>query len=319
MCSYGLLVFFPDRNGKICYHIAQRRDTYAYIQFIRGKLAFDKLPKYFSLMTIPEKERLKSASFEDLWIDLHNSDEKMNSNLYFDAQQLFSKYKSSGLIQRLCDETPSAEQLDWCIPKGRKKHPDEPGIICALREYREETNNNCWLDICDLDPLYDELTIENHTYKSLYFVAKTKYLTNRRLNFGGSLRPNTLTNETNDAVWAPVEKCEKLLHPRLFQIVKKVDEMLKQTSSSGVPFISLVNAATKFKDLTPSFNPVSSSTGSGGTTGSSPLGGSQRSPQIQPERVESILPTLTISNSTSLENTSTSACAGGDAKLTVSN
>ena len=41
--TYGLVVYYSDYNRRRYYHLVQRRDTLAYIHFLRGNVPSEKI------------------------------------------------------------------------------------------------------------------------------------------------------------------------------------------------------------------------------------------------------------------------------------
>ena len=237
--SYGLVVYYVSPISKcITYHIVQRRDTVAYICFLRGKVEENNLLRYFSLMTHNEKERLNKYQFSELWEDLYYGERKESDTDedYKHAYKNFIRLKESGKISELIKQSNDF-QLDWGIPKGKKKHPDEPDLVCALREYKEETHNNSYIQFVDHEYLVDELKTDNWgTYITHFYIAWSRFqprIRQKESKFGGISRAD-VSEETHNVIWATLEVCKSKLPPRLFDIIKTVDNLIKTTKLSFV-------------------------------------------------------------------------------------
>ena len=67
--SYGIILFRPSDKG-IQYLMIRRKDSFGYIDLIRGKYSsynVDQIQKSVDEMSVAEKERLKTESFDSLW------------------------------------------------------------------------------------------------------------------------------------------------------------------------------------------------------------------------------------------------------------
>ena len=67
--SYGIILF-TYREEKIIFLMIRRKDTFGYIDFIRGKYSpynIEQLQHTINEMSETEKDRLKTDSFEKLW------------------------------------------------------------------------------------------------------------------------------------------------------------------------------------------------------------------------------------------------------------
>lgn len=233
--TYGLLVYYSDYSGRKFYHLTQRRDTLAYIHFLRGKVPDEKLPKFLDSMTQQEKRRLKMHKFDDLWADLYSDVYPRRDENYDLAKRRFTS--SYPCLLNALDNNRESIELEWSIPKGRKKHPDEPDLVCGFREYREETNNHSYLEFVDAQPL----SIITPMGSQLYYIAKSKYQPRPRYHSANTpIRRISVSEETNDVVWASVDMAKRLLHPRLFEIIEIVN------SFNGKTCMSLQDAINKY-------------------------------------------------------------------------
>ena len=76
IASYGIIVCIQDRSSppgivRYKYLLIQRRDTFEYMDFLRGIWTSYTTPEFlFSRMTTLERDRLLNYSFNDLWKDL---------------------------------------------------------------------------------------------------------------------------------------------------------------------------------------------------------------------------------------------------------
>ena len=67
--SYGIILFRSTSNG-LQYLMIRRKDSFGYIDFIRGKYVqnnLEHLKSIFNEMSVVEKEAIWKNSFETLW------------------------------------------------------------------------------------------------------------------------------------------------------------------------------------------------------------------------------------------------------------
>lgn len=118
--------------------MVRRRDSMSYTEFLRGKYDPEDetyLKRLFENMTIRERERIETQTFDELWTRLWgNQDRKGND--YRMSKELFEKLD----IPKLMRDTLSIHvEPEWGFPKGRRIRC-ETDSICAEREFFEETN-----------------------------------------------------------------------------------------------------------------------------------------------------------------------------------
>lgn len=258
MDTFGLIVYYRDPGtGRITYHLSQRRDSLAYIHFLQGRVPDDKLVRYFSLMTKDEKLRLTKYPFDILWADLfsyrhHGCRGKEEAAARF----AWLSQGSPSRIEKALSECDTSITLEWSFPKGRKKREDEPDLVCAFREYREETHNRCYLDIVDTPPLMTEYTLGVTPYRTFYYLAKSKFQPPTRYYWRNApLIPRKyVSDETGDLKWVVFDDALGLLPPRLHHILKQADQQIralteevKGADRDSKGFISLQDGITKYQ------------------------------------------------------------------------
>lgn len=171
-------------NGDIPYYLLiRRRDSLAYVEFLRGKYKLDNI-KYISTlidgMTIEERTRLLSTPFDKLWENLWYSQiTRQFRNEYEHAKKTFEFIKQTGdvhgkLLTRYIDDCKTSwSDAEWGFPKGRRSvHESE--MNCALREFGEETgiDKNLVVLLKDEKALYEEYVGTNGIpYKQVYFIG----------------------------------------------------------------------------------------------------------------------------------------------------
>jgi 8-oxo-dGTP pyrophosphatase MutT (NUDIX family) len=154
--SYGVICYRIAAAGERQVLMVQRKDSLAYVEFIRGKYALENvsfLKKLFSHMTSAEHARIASQTFESLWYDLwqitaltHFKNEYDTSNKKFMhlkhgyeiVDKCLDRTQTVTLAALIDDTQPLYETTEWGFPKGRR-NIGESDFDCAVREFFEET------------------------------------------------------------------------------------------------------------------------------------------------------------------------------------
>jgi 8-oxo-dGTP pyrophosphatase MutT (NUDIX family) len=168
--------------------LIRRKDTLGYVEFIRGKYPINNkiyIQNIIDEMTTEEKRKILSYTFDELWRDLwsgipgvqYRSDENVASNKF---EILKSGVNYNGEIATLetfvSQSKTSWIEPEWGFPKGRRNFK-EKDMICALREFQEETgyNNEMISIIQNVQPLEEIFTGSNYkSYKHNYYIAIMK-------------------------------------------------------------------------------------------------------------------------------------------------
>lgn len=229
--TYGLITYYWNNAAEPVFHISQRRDTLAYIHFIRGKVHEDQLKIYFMRMTRAEKDRIVSHPFDELWFDLFSDVHSRRTDNFLRARDKFMKFYTNGSLSKVYNETIDINiDLEWGFPKGRKKTPREPDLICAHREYREETRSKSYIDFINHPPI--EYNYINRNEKTFYFIAKSRFKTFSKkyiLSFGDITR-ESISDETGDLRWVTLRESKRFLQPELFNILCDVYSKIQDRS-----------------------------------------------------------------------------------------
>lgn len=142
--SAGFMAFSPDLQKIL---LVRRKDSMAYVEFIRGKYKpKDKeyLRFLLSSMTFEEQTRLlHETNFDVLWSQMWI----IKTTKTFTKNFEIAKHKFDSCIHLLHEWIPEFQkesvkqyrvEPEWGIPKGRRNR-NEPNFHCALREFEEET------------------------------------------------------------------------------------------------------------------------------------------------------------------------------------
>jgi 8-oxo-dGTP pyrophosphatase MutT (NUDIX family) len=168
-------------------------------------------------MSILEKERILSESFEQLWTQMWG---ETNNNQYKNEELSSSKkldiikngvVLNDNSIITLKDivekSTTSWNETEWEFPKGRR-NSKEKDLDCALREFEEETgiSRNKITIIENVLPFEEIFIGTNHkSYKHKYFLAYMNDETEDLANFQ--------VTEVSKIEWKSIDKCLESIRP----------------------------------------------------------------------------------------------------------
>jgi ADP-ribose pyrophosphatase YjhB (NUDIX family) len=122
----------------------QRKNSLGYLEFMRGRYDInnnDNINYIFEQMTQNEIIDILTKEFDLLWNDLWDENNIKNKNHYKEyitSKQKFYELKLNK-IDFISNLKPKYLFNEWGFPKGRRELY-ESDIICAIREFEEETN-----------------------------------------------------------------------------------------------------------------------------------------------------------------------------------
>jgi len=234
--SYGIIVF-KIIDEKIQYLMIRRKDSFGYIDFIRGKyLPYNifQIKNIINEMSISEKKRLLEEPYEKLWKNMWGETSKTP---YKNEEALSSKKfdiikngieidnKQVTLKDIINESTTDWNETEWEFPKGRRNFK-EKDLDCALREFEEETGlsrNNISI-IENLTPFEETFIGTNHkSYKHKYFLA---YMNNSLENLS-----NYQKTEVSKQEWKSLEQCLNSIRPynlEKIKLIKNVNKVLEE-------------------------------------------------------------------------------------------
>jgi ADP-ribose pyrophosphatase YjhB (NUDIX family) len=208
--------------------LAQRRDSFAYTEFIRGDLPVDKQAYHFALMTDEERQRLLKYDFRRLWNDLIlNQRAKFYQREYSRCEQHFQAIKNSGRLKELVESTVSSGvHCPWGFPKGRNKSREDH-LDCALREFQEEMHiPSASLKI--LNPktplIHDYVGSDDKAYQSLLFVGVLRTAdrpTPKYRSTPQAIRASTLSDEIGTYAWMTMSQATPVLDNKSLDCIRR--------------------------------------------------------------------------------------------------
>jgi ADP-ribose pyrophosphatase YjhB (NUDIX family) len=164
-------------KNKIKFLLVQRKHSFSYVDFIRGKYNennIDDIKNLLNLMCKKEIFNILNNNFEFLWDNLweKTSKNKCYQKEFEESNKKFEKIKKFKLIE-LIDFNNLYETPEWGFPKGRKdKH--EKNLDCAIREFKEETgiDYDKYIIFNRLNTVEEIVTCdENKIYKLIYYLS----------------------------------------------------------------------------------------------------------------------------------------------------
>jgi 8-oxo-dGTP pyrophosphatase MutT (NUDIX family) len=219
--SYGIILFRKIKD-EIQYLMIRRKDSFGYIDFMRGKYSpynIFQLQKIIDEMSILEKTRILADPFEQLWIQMWGE----TTNVQYKNEELSSSKKidliRNGVI--INDEIVTLKSIvensktewnetEWEFPKGRRNNK-EKDLECALREFEEETGiSKNKINVVENILPFEEIFIgTNHkSYKHKYFLA---YMEEEKEEIT-DLEHYQVT-EVSKIEWKNIDKCLESIRP----------------------------------------------------------------------------------------------------------
>jgi 8-oxo-dGTP pyrophosphatase MutT (NUDIX family) len=216
-------------NGKIEYLMIQRKDSLAFVEFVRGKYILEDnnyIYKMFSNMTSRERE-LIGIDFDDLWKSVWGElPIRSHKHDYDTSKDKYNILLKSGEIKKILEETTSLfKEPEWGFPKGRR-NPGEDDILCAMREFYEETglSKQNYTLLKYMDPLEESFFGTNRVhYSHKYYLAMCSPHQKVELNKDN----HHMCREIGDIKWFSLD--DALTHIRSENVEKR--EMLLKVQS----------------------------------------------------------------------------------------
>jgi 8-oxo-dGTP pyrophosphatase MutT (NUDIX family) len=176
--SFGIIIF-KKIDGKFKYLMLRRKDSFGYIDFIRGKYSLNNLYQIKTIideMSREEKKRLTNHSFYELWelMWLERSNQHKSEEISSEKKFQFLKNDIEYNLSKIIHESKTDwDDTEWEFPKGRR-NINETDLDCALREFEEETgiSKNEIILIENVLPFEESfIGSNNKAYKHKYFLA----------------------------------------------------------------------------------------------------------------------------------------------------
>jgi len=244
--SYGIILFRYN-NNEIEYLMLRRKDSFGFIDLLRGKYVLtnlEQIQSIFNEMSIEEKERVKTQDFQTLWKNMWGEtilgsqyrSEEILSQKKFDT--LKEGYEMNGEIINLeyfiNKSLTNWNETEWEFPKGRRNHM-EKDLNCAIREFEEETGiNKNYIKIVDnIIPLEEIFIGSNHkSYKHKYYLAfMENNLNDMTIHKGTYSLDHFQKTEVGKLEWKTLKQCLESIRPYSLEkkrIIQNVNKILEE-------------------------------------------------------------------------------------------
>ena len=239
--SYGIILFCRNKD-EIKILMIRRKDTFGYIDFIRGKYSpynNEHIQSIVNEMSLQEKEQILNETFDTLWKKMwgnscNNNQHKNEENLSAKKFEIIKNGIRIGEKEEwitLKDIVKNSitywEETEWEFPKGRRDY-DEKDLDCALREFEEETgiSKNKIKLIENIMPFEETFIGSNHkSYKHKFFLA---YLENNDEN---DLLNHFQKSEVSKLEWKNLDDCLRSIRPYHLEkkeLVKRIYKVIQE-------------------------------------------------------------------------------------------
>ena len=233
--SYGIILFRLSQNG-LRFLMIRRKDSFGYIDFIRGKYSLHNIEHIQHIvdeMSIEEKERLLNEPFDKLWqlmwgetTNIQYKNEEYSSSKKFDALKLgiILDCEKITLSEIIKNSKTKWQETEWEFPKGRRNY-QEKDIDCALREFEEETGIlQKKINVVENIIPFEEIFIGTNykSYKHKYFLA---YMNENDDN--EELLTNFQKAEVSKLEWKTLEECLQSIRPYSLEKKKLITNIYK--------------------------------------------------------------------------------------------
>ena len=233
--SYGIVLFRSSEKG-LQYLMLRRKDSFGYIDFIRGKYMqnnLEHLQIIFDEMSVAEREKIRINNFESLWKmmwgpqDCSYKGEEISSQKKFDALRQGMQIGDNMIsLDNLIEQSITCwKETEWEFPKGRRNF-QEKDLDCALREFEEETGfSKRDIKIVENVIPFEEIFLgSNHkSYKHKYFLAYTDNTTDELDKYQKT--------EVSKLDWKTLEECLDSIRPYSLekkQLIININKVLQE-------------------------------------------------------------------------------------------
>lgn len=202
-------------NYSIQFLLIQRKDSLAYVEFIRGKYNpydNDYIGRLLRGMTIKEQENILIKSFDELWYTVwgESSNLKSHKNDYDISEKKYSTIKDN-IPELIKNNTTKWIEPEWGFPKGRR-NPHESDLNCAIREFQEETglHRNDFTVIQNTYPISETFFGSNQVhYCHKYYIA----ICNKSIEVQMNMNNLHMTREIGNIQWCSLDEAITKIRP----------------------------------------------------------------------------------------------------------
>lgn len=219
----------PANPSDIQILMVRRKDSMAYMEFIRGKYDpnnSEYIKKLLQHMTIQEQSLIENQDFDTLWTKLWGQGRDVHSIEYQTSKSNFENIDKSKLIS---EAKSTYVEPEWGFPKGRRSK-GESDIDCAVREFWEETNisKDAYVVIDNIVFTETFIGTNNIKYKHIYYIAITK--DSNLINLNQRLT-NIQKREISAVSWKTLEQCKEITRPHYSERKAMIDDLERKIQS----------------------------------------------------------------------------------------
>ena len=211
--------------------MVRRKDSMAFMEFVRGKYNFnspDYVKMLMSNMTTTEHDLISEKNFESLWRKLWGNGRELDSEEYQLAKQKFDSLD----VAKLLKDTPAKfKDPEWGFPKGRRMR-GESDVDCAVREFFEETNieSSAYKVFPNINFSETFVGTNGVNYRHVYFVALLK--DSRQFNLEAKLTA-VQRREVSAVEWKSLKECRNITRPHYTERKKLIVELEKRVKTQS--------------------------------------------------------------------------------------
>ena len=239
--SLGIVLYYRDVSS-LKFLMIRRKFSLGFMDFILGKYSINNLEyiyRIFNEMTIHEKVRIMSETFDQLWfsidynrLDLEDASftddlRKKAENEYLVSKKKFLLIKNGyinkhnqyiNLYQVIKNSRYNWLEQEWEFPKGKRKM-NESNLDAAIREFSEESNfpeDNLDIILSDQPIIEKYFGSNNKKYKHIYFVGRA----NEFIDYNTRELTSHQNIEISNIRWMTYGEAMRSIRP--YQIEKKM-------------------------------------------------------------------------------------------------
>jgi 8-oxo-dGTP pyrophosphatase MutT (NUDIX family) len=191
--------------------MVKRKDSMAYMEFIRGKYEMgnqEYLDRLIGNMTLPEQKLIVAEEFDTLWTKLWGQGRDTHSTEYEISKSKYYQLDRKDITER---NKSKYSEPEWGFPKGRRMR-GESDSECAEREFFEETNISPEAYTLHSDLKFTETFkgTNNILYRHIYFVALLK--DSKIINLKQKLT-FMQSKEVSEVDWKSMSECKSVIRP----------------------------------------------------------------------------------------------------------
>jgi 8-oxo-dGTP pyrophosphatase MutT (NUDIX family) len=217
--SYGIVLFRYNKHDTLQYLMIRRKDSFGYIDFLRGKYSpynLNQVQCMIDEMSCSERQRIITEPFDILWKQMWGTISKSQYRSEEYASSKKHELLQSGVMindekitlnDLIMNSQTAWAETEWEFPKGRREQK-EKDIDCALREFEEETGiSQNKISVVENVLPFEEIFIgTNHkSYKHKYFLA---FMNDPTTNL-----ENYQKNEVSKLDWKNCDECLNSIRP----------------------------------------------------------------------------------------------------------